>query len=693
MRLCANRLAQFFVQQEYCEVGIDSDRLIISSAESEERIPFSIWNGSISISRGLAWGTLTFYSHCKDGQQLAWTVQGLPWKSCKSFAREAMASYEAWHKTQCAQLSRALPGWQESLDLLIKQPSYLTHSELELWRERVANELSEINTSLPEAELRMPNAMASVSDWIEHGIDNLEKRNEEWLNLELENWSVLFAQIENSPLNLSQQQAVLINNDHNLILAGAGTGKTSVLTARVAYLLQSHLAQAGQLLMLAFGSEAAKEMRERLDDKIGLASEKVSVNTFHQLGLKILNSVENEAVVISPVATEKKLKQAWCSEWLKQHWTNPANFKRWQKHLTKWPIAYLTGDEELGGQTENPKLISWLDSQVEQLCMLHMPKKQVQERIVDHEDYSRLNSELSLVWPCYQAWQKMLKEENQIDFHSMITKATVYVEKGKFKSPWKYIMVDEYQDISPDRLALIEALCNQTLVQNDEQVKPSLFAVGDDWQSIYQFAGSDVDLTTDFSGRYSSSTIHKLDTTYRFNSQIGAVANQFVQQNPAQIEKELNSFKVQKQKAVVVMPQKYVEKELEGLNSKAAGTKTVLLLARNHYHKPECLAEWQKRFSNLRISFMTCHGSKGKEADYVFVLNVDKGQFPGAQRQLHLNSVLTQTADDYPFAEERRLFYVALTRAREKVWVSYETHESEFVEELISANYPILKKR
>ncbi|WP_438883249.1 UvrD-helicase domain-containing protein, partial [Bacillus cereus group sp. Bce013] len=91
------------------------------------------------------------------------------------------------------------------------------------------------------------------------------------LDIERQNWTVLFSQLESSPLNVSQQQAVLINDDHNLVLAGAGSGKTSVLTARVAYLLQSHLAQADELLLVAFGKDAANEMDQRLKSKIGLA--------------------------------------------------------------------------------------------------------------------------------------------------------------------------------------------------------------------------------------------------------------------------------------------------------------------------------------------------------------------------------------------------------------------------------------
>ncbi|RND25103.1 DNA helicase IV, partial [Vibrio cholerae] len=94
--------------------------------------------------------------------------------------------------------------------------------------------------------------------------------------------------------------------------------------------------------------------------------------------------------------------------------------------------------------------------QLDQLAQMGLSKKELQERLVDHDDYPRLNSELALCWPCYQAWQQMLKDQNQIDFNIMITRATEYVEKGKFRSPWKFIMVDEYQDISPQRLRLLQ---------------------------------------------------------------------------------------------------------------------------------------------------------------------------------------------------------------------------------------------
>ncbi len=174
------------------------------------------------------------------------------------FAREALEKYQQWHKQQCSQLYTKLPQWEEELRLLIKQPAYLADSSLYQWRDMLVDDLQQMSISLEEARQKLPEALEFVASWLDNIENNVDERNEHWLEQERKNWEVLFNQIEHSPLNLSQQQAVLLNNDHNLVLAGAGTGKTSVLTSRIAYLLQSHLAQAEEMLMLAFGRECCE---------------------------------------------------------------------------------------------------------------------------------------------------------------------------------------------------------------------------------------------------------------------------------------------------------------------------------------------------------------------------------------------------------------------------------------------------
>lgn len=689
MQLSANKTAKYLIQNEYHHVELNNERIILSSGVSEEHIPFHVWNGKVVLKRGLVWGEMTFFAHEEEGVQQAWVVQGLPWRYCRQFADHAVMQYQQWHHAQCRHLVQHLPEWDQELLRLQQIPSFLSHSNVGRWRAKVKDDLAKIDMSLEEAIQRMPEPMAVLTPWLDDNDEELNERNQSWLQEERPRWEMLFSQLESSPLNLSQQFAVLLNDDNNLILAGAGSGKTSVLTARVAYLLQSQLAQAEEILMLAFGRDAAQEMQDRLHSKLGESTQEVCVSTFHQLGLMILNETETQPVSVSPLAVDADARKAWCIDWLKKHWMTPTNFKRWQKHLAKWPIAYLRGDDELGSQVENPKLIAWLERQLMQLASMDTTKKDLQEQLVAHEEYTRLNSELSLVWPCHQAWQQMLKESGQVDFNLMIRRATQHVRQGRYQPRWKYIMIDEYQDISPDRLALIEALCEQR--PKDEPCV--LFAVGDDWQSIYQFAGADVDLTTGFEARFPHSTVHYLDTTYRFNNQIGAVANAFIQANPHQIPKTLNSHKEQKSKAVYTAPAHQVEKILEQLNRSAKTAKSVLLLGRNHYHKPELLKDWQRHYRSLNIEFMTCHASKGKEADFVIILGVDEGQFPAKERLPHLDTVLTQSQEDFPYAEERRLFYVAMTRAKEKVWVTYSGSGSDFVKELHEGDYPVIKQK
>ncbi len=687
MDLSATRSARFFIQKAYNHISIEEDKLIIASEESEDRVPFSIWSGEISIEKGTFWDSLVIWSHLKEDAQTAWKIQGLPKGESTRFARFAVKQYQDWHAKQCEQLESYLPNWERELKRLVSLQCFLPYSSVSGWVEGIKQDFETMNISLEEANHWMPNRIGALSEWLEDSDVALSNRNFKWLETERHNWAVLFSQVESSALNRSQQEAVLLNNDHNLILAGAGTGKTSVLMARVAYLLQSHQAQGEQILLLAFGRKAAEEMRQRLKSKFGLAAERVTVATFHQLGLNIIREVEGTRVDICPIATDENQKKAWCIDWLKKHWMTPTSFKRWQKHLSQWPIAYITGDDELGSNAENPKLIAWLVTQLDILNNLGTTKKNVQQKIVDHIDYPRLNSELSLVWPCYQAWQQMLKESGQLDFPAMISQATKYVLKNKYRSGWKFIMVDEYQDISPERLELIEALCSLETSQG----KPSLFAVGDDWQSIYQFAGSDVDLTTGFQVRFPHASMHNLQTTYRFNNQIGAVANTFIQQNPNQIKKSLESFKEQKKKAVTLLPTAKLEPQLEKLNHERNKGQKVLLLGRNHYHAPEQLADWQSIYDLIDIEFMTCHASKGQEADYVFVLSVDEGQFPPKERQVHLEGALLASGEEFEYAEERRLLYVAMTRAKKHVWLCSGSQPSPFIIELQSNQYPTIK--
>ena len=281
---------------------------------------------------------------------------------------------------------------------------------------------------------------------------------------------------------------------------------------------------------------------------------------------------------------------------------------------------------------------------------------------------------------------------SQIDFHDMINKATKHVEAGRFLSPFRYILVDEFQDISPGRARLLKALLDQS---SDAQ----LFAVGDDWQSIYRFTGSDIAIMREFGDHFGHTEQTYLETTFRCADRIADVATKFVLCNPAQIFKKVRSTRRADGPSVHVgLPTEdlsLLEEALDMIGADAAThdeTSTVLLLGRYWHRRPNDMPELGKRHPDLDLTYMTAHGSKGREADYVVVLGLRAGKygFPTEITDDPLIDLVLPAAETHPHAEERRLFHVAMTRARRAVYLLAERGApSSFVQELIDGSYDI----
>ncbi|ELY7527888.1 UvrD-helicase domain-containing protein, partial [Cronobacter sakazakii] len=261
-------------------------------------------------------------------------------------------------------------------------------------------------------------------------------------------------------------------------------------------------------------------------------------------------------------------------------------------------------------------------------------------------------------------------------------------EKGRFVSPWKHILVDEFQDISPQRAALLAALRRQNSAT-------SLFAVGDDWQAIYRFSGAQLSLTTAFEAHFGRGDQCALDTTYRFNGRIGDIANRFIQQNPHQREKPLNSLRAGDKNAVTLLAQEQLEALLDKMSGYVRPDERILVLARYHHLRPAALEKAATRWPKLQLEFMTIHASKGQQADYVIILGLNEGRegFPAPARESIMEQALLPPPEDFPDAEERRLLYVALTRARHRVWLLYDkAAPSVFVEALTRLGVPTARK-
>jgi DNA helicase-4 len=299
---------------------------------------------------------------------------------------------------------------------------------------------------------------------------------------------------------------------------------------------------------------------------------------------------------------------------------------------------------------------------------------------------------LDVFAPVFEEYQKRLA--GRIDFEDMILRAAQYAEDGRYVSPFRHILVDEFQDISQSRARLVKALKAQ---HPDARV----FAVGDDWQSIFRFAGSDIHLMRhfgrEFGGLFDEETgVHRtidLGRTFRSVDQIAFAARTFVLRNPAQIDKKIVPAGTATEPAIKVISVSRGEdkgKLYEVLASQSAAVPpeakpaSVLLLGRYRFNEPD-MQGLRRSFPRLKINFKTIHASKGLEADHVILLNADSGRtgFPSEIVDDPLLSLVSPEEEAFQNAEERRVMYVAMTRARHTlVILASNARPSAFVTEL-----------
>lgn len=328
---------------------------------------------------------------------------------------------------------------------------------------------------------------------------------------------------------------------------------------------------------------------------------------------------------------------------------------------------------------------------------------------------------------CFLEYQKALKEFNYIDFQDMINNSALIIKNkqlSKEKIDFKYIIVDEYQDISRQRYNLIKEisqLCNAKIM-----------AVGDDWQSIYAFSGSVLPLFTQFCNVVGYGCELKITHTYRNAQEIINIAGNFIQKNSNQIKKALispkrinnpvfihtydDSYSLNKptEKGGVFYNIGFALNEIIGqiikFNSieKKSQIPSILLIGRYGFDARNMCKSNQfsydeksgnvfssKYGAKVKLNFMTAHSSKGLSAENVIIINAKDNTygFPSKVEDDPILKLVVSHDDTYNYAEERRLFYVALTRTKNRVFIiTPKNRPSEFIKELLNEphNYPNL---
>lgn len=672
----------------------------------------------------------------------------------------------------------------------------------------------------------------------------IDAYNTQFVAGELVECSALFDTIEKYPLDERQREAVVYDEDNNLIVAGAGTGKTTTIVGKYTYLIERLRIDPDDILLIAFTEKAAAEMRIRIADRFKkVLNKEVEVNakTFHSLGLGIISEVYDfkpDLVFDSEIKlrsfmqdvyqnliendTYRNILIEYLVEYLKpykppeafrskgeyiaylranniitlkreevksyeevqianflflhnieyiyeepyKHRTRSKQFRQYRPDFylpeydiyiehwgvdSKGNVPDWFGDKPEGTATElyqskmawarelhrthRTKLIETfhfekkagvlIKNLKEKLKRHGVPiKRKSDDEILRHyedvqeipmlinliitflnlyksnlftgsdvlkrtpeDQRERASAFLKIFEPFYRNYEEQLRRNESIDFNDMIAKAAQYVRENKYTHRYRYILIDEFQDISAGRYALVKALL-------DQNPETKLFCVGDDWQSIYRFTGSDVTIMTNFKKYFGFTREVILDHTYRYNDKILRVSSEFIQKNPTQIKKKLKTDYITDEKPVEII---FTEKNSEegellavckSLDEKAgrAGTKSpVFIISRYNFNKPGNIEEIQRSCGNLKVEAITAHKSKGLEADYAIVKSVDSGivGFPCGIADDPIITTLLSEPEQYDNAEERRLFYVALTRARNKIYIlSSISRPSPFVKEL-----------
>ncbi|MDK7759664.1 DNA helicase IV [Providencia rettgeri] len=682
MELKSTQIGQRLAQHPYNRVRLLNAGIEVSGENHQYLIPF---NELIDLrcKRGIVWGELEF----EIVNEQVVRLHGTEWKQTQRFYHYLNEKWQQWSIEMSQVSAHVLTGLVNAIEQLTQQDHWLTLHQLAEIKDKISQKFSSL--PMPLARISLFENCASqyqeCLNWLSNSQECRKQINDHWCESVLVRYHDFFQQVETSPLNYSQSLSVINGEDNVLVLAGAGSGKTSVLVARAGWLTLRGLAKPEQILLLAFGRKAADEMNERIHSRL---QQDIEAKTFHALALHIIREGSKKSPVISELETDtQKRHTLLLNEWREQCSAKKAQAKGWREWLSEelqWeiPDGEFWKDEKISTKVAT-RLDRWLS-----LMRMHGGSQKDMIENAAEEIRDLFQKRIRLMAPLLKAWKSALKDEGAIDFSGLIHQAINILEKGRFISPWKHILVDEFQDISPLRAKLLQALRKQNK-------QTTLFAVGDDWQAIYRFSGAELDLTTSFEHNFGIGELCALDTTYRFNERIGEIANQFILQNPMQLDKPLNSLTKGNKKSVILLYEDALERLLDKMSGYVLDDETILMLARYHYLKPNILDKAKTRWPKLNIQFMTIHASKGQQADHVIICGLNSGKegFPAPARESIIEQALLPKPEDFDHAEERRLLYVALTRAKQQVWLLYHPEKpSEFVDELKQLGVPKQKK-
>ena len=450
---------------------------------------------------------------------------------------------------------------------------------------------------------------------------------------------------------LDKYQIECIKESKNLlVVAGAGCGKTSTILGKVKYLINNGVKE-DKILCMSLTNEATNGLKNKLLN-IGF---NIDCLTFHKLGLNIIRSIYEEIHITTNLL-----------EYLVSEYFN--SIVRYS--YRKWLVCLEFKNNNYINILKSNEFKLYKENIVTFINLLKNKGFDIMH-IFDLYSKSFIKHNYFFILEIFLMYKKELESNNSFDFNDMISIAKDIVKRNNIILKYKYIIIDEFQDTSKIRLELIK-----NIIDNN---KAKIMCVGDDYQSIYRFAGSDIELFLNFKKYFYDSKIMYLRNTYRNSKELLFISTNFICKNKYQLKKELFSNKSNTKPI-----------KLYYCNNKIYGLKKLLGIVGNDYmiigRNNKDIEKYVENIEEINnINYLTAHKSKGLESFNTILINLtdDILGFPSKiKNNKFVNKLFSKEL--YKYDEERRLFYVALTRTKNNVYLLVDKNNiSCFIKEIL----------
>ncbi len=503
---------------------------------------------------------------------------------------------------------------------------------------------------------------------------SIEKQNNDYLD-KLRLQESILNNINGYPLDEYQSRVVLSNEEATLVVAGAGSGKSLTIIGKIVYLVKRCNIKPEEILCISFTNDATNNLKNNIKKNYNF---NINIYTFHKLALEILKQNNIEYTI----APDNFLETVVDNYLL-------INNKYTTKALKNILGKTYTNQELLNLKRLITTFINLFKSNNYKIDYFKTILKKIKLNI---KEYLKNKYLLLLIINIYLYYEDELKKECALDFNDMINKSKEVLKITKRIKKYKYIIIDEYQDTSFIKFQMINEIINIT--------KAKFLAVGDDFQSIYRFTGCNLEIFLNFTKYFKYGKVFQIVNTYRNPQELINVAGKFIMQNKKQQKKNLYSNKHLPNPVVIYYSDnqiKALKKLLKEINSKdimvlGRNNKDIFKYIDNEYTNQDDYYTYQ----NKTFRYLTIHKSKGLEAEYIILINIIDNiiGLPTKLKQESILKYVNNTKDYYPYEEERRLFYVALTRTKNKTYIiSPYQKESIFIKEISKyKNIQIIKK-